>query len=75
VRLGDEVRADQPDGLAQREERLACRADLRASMPEPLAARVAELRIPGALPPPVKAEVARIRSQLEAIEEACCAEA
>jgi glutathione gamma-glutamylcysteinyltransferase len=51
---------------------LACPADLRAAMPEPLAARVAELRSPGALPPLVEAEVSRIRSQLEAIEEACC---
>ena len=51
---------------------LAAPLRVRSRAPAALAASIAELSGPGALPPPLAAEVARVRAQIEAFEEDCC---
>lgn len=51
---------------------LACPPDVRAAMPRSLSESVAALSAPGGLPPKLAAEVARVRAQLEVINQTCC---
>lgn len=68
---------DEPSGGEMAAELLvitlfACPPNVRARMPASLAERAAELSAPGALPSRLAAEVARIRGQLEVIDQICC---